>query len=146
MKIRLKNSNLTKSIKLLFNKYREYILYIIFGGLTTVVNFAVYYALNIFVWYIIANIIAWAVSVVFAFVTNKIFVFESKNTSDKKTLTEFIEFTLFRVLSGVMETALLYVFVDLLSQSENIFKIIISVLVVVLNYIFSKFIIFSKKK
>ncbi len=146
MKIRLKNSNLTKSIKLLFNKYREYILYIIFGGLTTAVNFTVYYALNVFIWYIIANVIAWAVSVVFAFVTNKIFVFESKNTSDKKTLTEFIEFTLFRVLSGVMETALLYVFVDLLSQSENIFKIIISVLVVVLNYIFSKFIIFSKKK
>ncbi len=146
MKIKLKNSSSSSGIRRLFDKYREYILYILFGGLTTVVNFAVYYALNIFVWYITANIIAWAASVVFAFVTNKIFVFESKNTSDKKTLTELVQFALFRVVSGAMETVLLYVFVDLLSQNENLFKIIISVLVVVLNYIFSKFIIFAKKK
>ncbi len=132
-----------KKTAALYIKWREYILYIFFGGLTTVVNFIFYFALKNAIGYLAANVVAWAASVLFAFVTNRIWVFNSKRRSIKAVFAEFIAFISSRLLSGGIETALLYIFVDLLAQSENIFKIIISVVVVILNYVFSKFFVFK---
>lgn len=121
---------------------RELILYVIFGVLTTVVNFIVYlfFARLLGVNYIISNILAWFFSVLFAYVTNRIWVFESKNINIFKEVALFFGG---RIFSGVVDTGLLYLFVDVLSIGDFISKIIIQFIVVVLNYVFSKLIVFK---
>ena len=128
------------------SKYRSVITYLIFGVLTTIVNYLVYYPL-----YNIANFsaaisngISWLVAVIFAYFTNKSFVFESKRWDREVVIPEFAKFVGGRFASGVAETAVLFVFVDLLDFNGNVWKIITSVLVVILNYIFSKYIVFKK--
>lgn len=140
---------------------KEIINYIIFGVLTTVVNFIVYWLFNrIFGknYYLLSNVIAWIAAVAFAYVTNKIWVFESKVTQPKALAKEIVEFFIARLFSLGVEEAGLLIFVDLLKfknlsfelftfniTGELIAKIILAVVVVVLNYIFSKFIIFKKQ-
>ncbi len=132
-------------IKNLYNKYREYIMYLVFGVLTTVVNWVIYFPLtNIFhIHYQIANVIAWICAVVFAYFTNREWVFESKN---KNKALEFIKFMSGRVFSLLAEMALLFVLIDLISVNENLSKILGAVVVVVLNYIVSKVFVFKDKK
>ncbi len=138
-----------KKVNKLIVKYKEIILYIFFGALTTFVNMGVFGALSYVinddgaVWYI--NLIAWAVAVVFAFVVNKWFVFGSKTTEKKALGKEFLSFTGARVLSLLPEEIILVVFVTWLGLNEMVFKLIAQVIVLVMNYIFSKFIIFKKK-
>ncbi len=137
------------SLKRLFKKYvnRETITYIIFGILTTAVNYAVYYPLrSLGVNYLISNVIAWIVAVIFAYFTNKHFVFESKDYSPAVMIPEFFRFVAGRLISLGMEELLLFVTVDLLHMDDRIMKLIASVLVVILNYIFSKLFIFKKEK
>lgn len=131
----------------LYDRYREIINYLIFGVLTTLVNFVFYFVLvNIFgMYYIYANIIAWFFSVLFAYITNRIFVFERVNFSIKSIVKEGTLFFSARLFSGFVETAILYIMVDFMKIGEGISKIVVAVVVVVLNYFFSKFIIFKKK-
>lgn len=126
---------------------RETITYIIFGVLTTAVNYVTYYLLYRFTALdaIIYNTIAWAVSVIFAFITNKLFVFESKKWAIRTVLREFFPFVGARILSLLLEEAFLMLTVNVLGMHELIAKIIISVVVVIVNYFASKFIIFRKK-
>lgn len=137
-------------LRRLARKYREIILYLIFGGLTTLVNYAAlwlfYDLLRIRVLDALgANALAWVVAVLFAFVTNKLYVFESKAT-DKATLTrESASFFISRLVSLGVESAVIYIGVTLLEGNLWMVKIAASVLVVVLNYVFSKLIIFRKK-
>lgn len=135
-------------MKALWNKYKEYVLYLVFGGVTTVVNYGVYvicgHVLHLGV--VPSNIIAWVFAVVVAFVTNKLWVFESKSHETKTVAKEFVEFVLARLLTMLIETLLLWIFVDLLHVNDLIMKIITNVIVVVLNYIFSRFFIFKKTK
>lgn len=149
-------------IKELIIKYKELIIYVIFGGLTTVVNLAVFALFGMLLGdekYLITNAIAWFAAVVFAYVTNKIWVFESKSWSAKVLAKEIPSFFAARVLSFVIEEAGLYVFVDLLSFNELSIKILsfeiggeliakalLAVVVVVMNYVISKLVIFKKKK
>jgi len=130
-----------------YRRYREVIVYLITGGITTVINFVVYFVCtNIFdIYYISSNIIAWAVAVAAAFIMNKLIVFIGGDMSPKAVLTQFVSFVSLRIVSGIMETGLLYVFVDFMHLNENIVKIFVAVLVVILNYIFSKLLIFKKK-
>ena len=135
----------------LLKKYREIILYLIFGGLTTVVNFIAlwlfYDLLGIRVLDALgANTLAWVVAVAFAFVTNKLFVFESRDTSQKTLLREMISFVVARLVSLGAESAVIYIGVTLLACNLWIVKILASVIVVILNYVFSKLIIFRKQK
>ena len=129
-------------------KYKEIILYLVFGGVTTAVNYGVYvllsHVLNMGV--VPSNIIAWIFAVAVAFISNKILVFESKSKEIRTVLREIIEFVLARLSTLVIETVLLWIFVDQLHVNDLIMKIITNVIVVILNYIFSKFIIFKKKK
>lgn len=149
-------------MKKLIKKYKEIILYIFFGVLTTIVNFVIYFIMNALLgedMYLVSNVIAWIGAVAFAYVTNKIWVFESKSRESKTLLREIGEFVSARLLSLGIEEAGLYIFVDLLKFStfsfsflrltitgDVIAKIIMQIIVVILNYIFSKFIIFKKVK
>ena len=89
--------------------------------------------------------IAWTVAVLFAFLTNKPFVFKSHDWSRKVVIPELAKFVSCRIGSGLMETMMIWIFVDLLSFNGNLVKIIVSILVVILSYISSKWIVFSSK-
>ncbi len=134
-------------LKKLFLKYYDIISYLFFGGLTTVVNYLVYlpcYNL-LHLSAAVSNVIAWVVAVAFAYLTNKPFVFKSNDWSLKTVGPELAKFVSCRVGSGLIETAIIFVTVDLLSWNGNIWKLITSVLVVVLNYVGSKLLVFKKK-
>ena len=134
-------------LKKLFVKYRELITYLVFGVLTTVVNYLVYlpcynlWALNASV----SNVIAWVVAVAFAFLTNKPFVFRSYDWSIKVVVPELTKFVATRIGSGALETVILFLTVDLAGMNGNAWKLLTSVLVVVLNYIGSKLLVFKKR-
>lgn len=134
-------------------KYKEPIAYIIFGVLTTVVNIVVYYLLAdlLDIYYLIANVIAWIVSVLFAFVTNKVFVFESKSWQGSKAFAEMGNFFLARVATGVLDMVLMWLLIDVVrieevvSSGEMVAKIVVNAIVIILNYVASKLWIFRKK-
>ena len=121
---------------------RELTLYVFFGTLTFFVNVIVYFLFeNIFgVNYIISNIIAWFFSVLFAYITNRIWVFESKSANIIKEMSLFFGG---RIFSGVVDTGLMYLFIDILTIGDLISKIVVQVIVVILNYVFSKLIVFK---
>ena len=137
-----------EKIKELYKKYKEIIMYLIFGGLTTLVNIVAYFILArlLNIETVASTIIALIVSILFAYITNKIFVFESKTHNKKDLLREMISFFACRALSGVMDVAIMYVTVDLWHFNDIIMKIISNIIVIIVNYVFSKLIIFKKKK
>jgi len=139
--------NNMKMIINLIKKYKEVIMYLIFGILTTVVNIVVYFIstrfLNLDAY--ISNIIAWVLSVLFAFVTNKVYVFNSKNTTVRVILKEGISFFGFRVLSLIFDMICMYIFISLLSTNDLVAKIITNVVVIIINYLFSKLFVFKSK-
>lgn len=127
-------------------KYRNVISYLFFGVMTTVVNYIVYYPLFNFanLSAALSNGLAWIAAVVFAFLANKPFVFKSLDWSAKVVVPEFIKFAGCRIASGLLETVFLYVTVDISLWNGNIMKLIISILVVILNYVTSKLFVFYK--
>ena len=136
-----------KKIWALVEKYWDILSYLFFGVLTTVVNYIIYIpCYNILhMSAVVSNGIAWVVAVVFAYLTNKPFVFKSHDWSAKTVIPELGKFIGCRVGSGLAETAILLLTVDIMGWNGNIWKIITSVLVVVLNYIGSKLLVFRKK-
>ena len=128
-----------EKLKALYEKYRSTIMYLVFGVLTTVVNFIVYVPLFNFVHWpaAVCNGIAWVAAVAFAYVTNKLFVFESKSW-DSGVLGELLRFVGSRVASGAVETVSLLLTVDILGWNGNIMKLLLAVFVIVFNYILSK--------
>lgn len=133
-----------KKIRMLIEKYWDVIAYLVFGVLTTVVNYVVYLPVyNLMSLSAAAsNAIAWVVAVAFAYLTNKPFVFKSHDWSAKTVIPELTKFVSCRVASGVMETGILFVTVDLLGWNGNLWKLFTSVLVVILNYLASKLLVF----
>lgn len=129
-------------------KYKEIINYLIFGVLTTLVNFIVYVILSkvMLVDEVIANIIAWIISVIFAYITNRVYVFESKSKGLKSIIKEFSSFIGCRLFSGIVDMGSFWLLVTVLKMNDIVSKIIISVFVVILNYVFSKLIIFKNRK
>ncbi|MCD7723119.1 MAG: GtrA family protein [Clostridiales bacterium] len=151
-----------KKIKAFLKEKREILLYILFGALTTLVNFAAFWLFSLLSsgrYYLLNNAVAWLLSVIFAFVTNKLFVFGSKSRNFKTLMREAGEFFAARLFSLGVEEAGLIIFVEWLgfdSISFTVFgieitgqliaKVILAVVVVILNYFFSKFIIFAKNR
>lgn len=135
-----------EKIRELLRKYGDVITYLFFGVLTTVVNYLVYLPVYNFLGLsaAVSNAIAWVAAVAFAYLTNKPFVFKSNDWSAKTVVPELSKFVSCRVASGLMETGILWVTVDLLHWNGNIWKLVTSVLVVVLNYVASKLLIFKK--
>ena len=121
---------------------RELVLYVVFGAFTFFVNIAVYFLFEdvLGVNYLISNIIAWFFSVLFAYITNRIWVFESKSPDILKEMALFFGG---RIFSGVVDTALMYLFIDVMMIGDSISKIVVQIIVIVLNYIFSKLIVFK---
>ena len=137
-----------EKIRKLFLRYYDLIMYLVFGVMTTAVNYLVYLpCYNLFgLSASVSNMISWVVSVAFAFLTNKPFVFRSHDWSAKVVWPELVKFVGCRVGSGVMETVILFVTVDTLRWNGNIWKLVTSVLVVVVNYVGSKLLVFRKKE
>lgn len=135
------------NIKELIIKYKFIILYGIFGVLTTVINIGVYGVLysGLGVSNVISNVIAWVISVLFAFITNKLWVFESKSFNFKLFVKELGSFTVCRVATGVLDLVIMFVGVDLLKGPAIILKIASNIIVIILNYVMSKIFVFKKK-
>jgi putative flippase GtrA len=136
-----------EKLKALFHKYYDILVYLVFGVLTTAVNYIVYlpcYNL-LHLSSAVSNVIAWAVAVAFAYVTNKPFVFHSHDWSAKTVLPELTKFIGTRLGSGALETVVLLLCVDILRMNGNLWKLLTSVLVVILNYVGSKLLVFRKK-
>lgn len=135
------------TIMALIKKYRDIIMYGIFGVLTTLVNIVMYWvcAHPLALPTLPSNIIAWVISVLFAYYTNRTFVFQSKNTGKEAVLKEMASFFACRIGTGVMDWVIMFLFVDVLSFNDMVVKIASNFLVIVLNYAFSKLIIFKKK-
>lgn len=127
---------------------KETILYLIFGVITTLVDIFSYliFAKLIGINYLLANIFAWCIAVIFAFVTNKIYVFNSKNYSLKTLMDEIPSFLSARLFTLLFSLLFIYVCVVLLGLNDVFAKIASNVFVVILNYILSKYIIFEKEK
>ena len=131
-----------------YKKHEEIINYLIFGVLTTVVSLVTYYFLvltilnpnNAFELQV-ANILSWIISVLFAYVTNRKYVFRSKN---KQILKELTSFCGSRVLTLLLDMGIMFFFVTLLQGNDKIFKLVSQVLVVIGNYIISKLLVFKK--
>lgn len=131
----------------LYKKYSEVINYLIVGALTTLVSIIVYalFTKLFDVNYMVSNVISWIVSVSFAYVANKLFVFKSKCESKNDILVEIYQFFKYRLFSLVIDILLMYVFVELINIDDMIAKVIVQVIVIVLNYVFSKLFVFKKK-
>ncbi len=125
---------------------KETILYLIFGVLTTIVSLVSYRLCTISnIDYRLATIISWCLSVAFAYITNKLFVFESKSFNIDIILKEIIAFVSCRIFSGVCDFAFMIFAVEILKINDFIAKIIANVFVVIMNYVASKLIIFKKQ-
>lgn len=127
---------------------REGIAYLIFGVLTTVIDYVISNLLY-YIWKmdpVPAQTIAWVAAVLFAFVTNKWWVFESHTLNPGKVWREFVSFVLCRVATFLFNLAALFVMVDLMKMEFFLCKLLVSVVVVILNYVFSKILIFTNDK
>ncbi len=131
----------------IYKKYKEIINYLIFGGLTTLVSIGTYALFTIVfnIDYLVSNVLSWIIAVLFAFITNKLFVFASKSRSKKQVSKEIVSFFFFRIVSLGIEMIIMYVFVDLLSINDLITKVIAQVIVILSNYIFSKVFVFKNQ-
>lgn len=133
--------------KELIEKYWDIVSYLFFGVCTTIVNYLIYIPCYN-VWGLsasVSNMIAWVVAVAFAYLTNKPFVFKSNDWSAAAVLPELTKFIGCRIGSGAAETLILFLAVDLLGWNGNVWKLLTQVMVVVLNYIGSKLLVFRKK-
>lgn len=135
-------------MKNLYLKNKEFINYLIFGALTTLVSFISYYlfARIFLIDEVISNSLSWFFSVLFAYITNKLFVFESFKNTKKSLFKEIISFFLSRILTCILCDILIFAFfVKIFKINDIISKLITQIIVIVLNYILSKLYIFRKK-
>lgn len=134
-----------ETVKELIIKHKAFILYGIFGVLTTIVNVVSYYlcarmlALNT----VVSTVIAWLLAVIFAYLTNRKWVFESKENTTKGIIREIVAFFSCRIATGVLDVVIMFVFVDMMMWNDVLIKFASNVLVILLNYVASKLIIFK---
>lgn len=135
------------TIRALLRKHRELISYVFWGIMTTAVNYVTYLLLTkgFHVYYLTSNVIAWTVSVLFAYFVNKLFVFQSRDWAWRVALRELWQMVASRLFSLGLEMGILWLFVDKLHYNDAVVKLCANVVVVVVNYVLSKFIIFRKK-
>ncbi|AYW50602.1 GtrA family protein [Tetragenococcus halophilus] len=128
-------------------RLQEIITYLFFGVMTTVVNFVTFFlARNLFVWnLVISNTFSWVLSVLFAFATNKKWVFKSKTTSSRHFFSELSKFFFYRIVSFGIDMGCMLLFVDAIDMKEFWAKLITQIIIVIANYVFSKFFIFTQK-
>lgn len=139
------DKNIMNKIKRILNS--EGIKYIIFGVLTTLVNILTYLVLSkIGILYVVSNSVAFILSIIFAFITNKIYVFNSKTLEIRNLIREGITFLCSRLATFVIDTALMILLIGILSINDFIAKCMVNIVVIIVNYILSKFIVFKDIK
>lgn len=136
-----------EKVKKLIEKHWDILSYLFFGVLTTIVNYVVFLpCYNLWGFSaMVSNVISWVIAVAFAYLTNKPFVFRSHDWSAKTVVPELSKFVGCRIGSGVAESLILLVAVDMLGWNGNIWKLMTNVLVVIMNYIGSKLLVFRNK-
>lgn len=130
----------------LMGKYRELIVYVIVGVLTTIVSLLSYYlfAYTLGMHYLISNFLSWVCAVVFAYFTNKVWVFQNYNFTLSNVMKEIVAFIGARIVTLGVDMFIMFVMVDMLSLQDMVAKITVQVIVTILNYILSKFLVFKK--
>ena len=133
-------------LRKLWVRYKSYILYIFFGGVTTLVNWLCFYvcAHPLHLGTVPSNIIAWIVAVIVAYLTNRKWVFESRAYGAKQIVKEAASFTVSRLVTLGVETLLMWLSVDIWGWNDLVMKIVVNIIVVILNYVFSRFFVFRK--
>ena len=131
----------------MLTKYRSFIAYGVFGVLTTVVNIVIYsFSYNTLgLSNTLSNVIAWIIAVAFAYLTNKVWVFGSTSWKWEVLKKEVVAFISCRLATGILDIVIMYICVDVMQWNALLMKIASNVLVIILNYIFSKLVIFKKK-
>ena len=131
-----------------YKKYREGITYLISGGIATFLNIGVFALLTYMfkINYGISNISAIIVSIIFQYISNKFIVFESKRNTFKENVKEFVSFISCRAITMIMDQAMMTIGVEKLGINELVMKVIVNIIVIIVNYIFSKLIVFKKKE
>ncbi len=134
--------------KKIYLQHKEIINYVIFGALTTAVDWVTYYVLTRLIGLgdDFSNVLSQIASIIFAFITNKLYVFEDKDNSLTKIISQFIKFFSVRLVTLILNSTLFYVMTDILAINDFISKFVIAIVIIILNYVFSKLIVFSKKK
>lgn len=128
----------------MFKKYKQPLLYIVFGIATTLVNFVAYFVFSkLGLLTAISTTLAWFLSVIFAFFTNRKYVFDATENCFLKQLFGFFSM---RIATGILDLLIMVLFVDFLEFNDLLIKLFSNVLVIILNYIFSKFLVFKKQK
>ncbi|MFL2059906.1 GtrA family protein [Marinilactibacillus psychrotolerans] len=137
-----------KLLKDQYTKYEEVINYLFFGVLATVVNVGIFYLFDTLLQtpYLFANGLSIMGAILFAFFTNKKYVFKSETVSKREAFREFYLFVGFRLTSGIFDMLSMYILVDFLTIDTNVSKIITQFIVVVVNYVFSKVFIFKQEE
>lgn len=132
----------------MYRKYEEGINYLIFGFLAFVLNYILYFLFAgvLDIHHLVSTVLSWALTVVFAYWTNRTFVFKSKNKDAKSLREEFVSFIGARVATELLEVGLMFLMVDCAGLNEYISKFVCQVLVIVANYFLSKLWIFKEKK
>ena len=133
-------------VKDLLKKYKGLLLYLFFGVCTTGVNIVSYWVCSRFMNMntVLSTVIAWLLAVLFAYVTNRIWVFESNATGFKRIMIELMSFITCRVATGIMDIGIMYLCVDMLGMNDVLIKALSNIIVIILNYIASKLFIFRK--
>jgi putative flippase GtrA len=128
----------------IIKKHKAVVLYCAFGLLTTVVNYVFYFPLLYIAGFtaVLSNVIAWFAAVMFSFITSKAFVFKSNDWSHQTLLHELLGFFGCRFITGLLETILLFVFVDALQMNGLFWKLVLSLGIVVCNYLSSQRLVF----
>lgn len=129
-----------------YKKYKEVLLYLFFGGCAFIISIGSYAIVNVKfgVNELLANIISWVLAVIFAFFTNRVWVFQSATDSVKAFGIQFASFVGGRILTLVVEEAIIFIFITVLGFNSILIKVIAQVVVIILNYIISKFMVFKK--
>ena len=133
--------------KELYKKYKAVIYYAVFGVLTTIINWGVYKLTygTLGIPNIPSTCIAWLLAVLFAFITNKLWVFNSKSFEKEIVTKEALKFFSARIMTGILDVAIMWLAVDILSWNADLWKMISNVIVIVVNYVASKLLVFSEK-
>lgn len=128
----------------LYERFRELFWYGVFGVLTTIINMAAFWLFSdmLKVHYMVANVIAWVIAVAFAYVTNKLWVFQSKSWARSVWIPECISFVSARLATGLLDMGLMYLMISIIGVPKMWAKLVSNVVVIIGNYVLSKLVVF----
>ena len=136
----------------LYKKYQEIINYLIVGVLTTVVSIVTYFLFSLVldiennILFILANVLSWICAIIFAYITNKKFVFNTTTSNKKEEIKVFRMFVYSRITTLLIELAFMFITVKVMLINDKIAKVVAQFIVIVLNYILSKLFVFKKNR